>query len=315
MVAANFTLVQLRYFAEAARAGSMTVAARKLHISQPALSTAITQLERELGVTLFERVPSVGIRLTESGREIYLDAAALLTQAESLSERAGGLEGTLSGTLRIGMYLPMAPFRAPTLVQAVARRHPELVLELIEANHDELVRLLDDREIDVALAYSMAPFEAYRSEVLETIPPHAIVPPQHPLAGSSEPIELQRLARDPLILLDLPHTASYYLNLFRSVGVEPDVRFRVHGYETVRGLVGQGFGISVLNQRIAHPRTYSGARTVVVELADELTGLSVSLVRRTDEESARVEAFADVCRRLYGVPSGPGFPQNAEPAL
>lgn len=302
MAAANFTLVQLRYFTEAARAGSMTVAARKLHVSQPALSTAINQLERELGIVLFERVPSVGIRLTTAGRQFHLDAVSLLTQAESMSERANSAAGSLSGTLRVGMYLPMAPFRAPRLVDAFAKRHPQIGIELVEADHDELVHLLDEREIDVAVAYTMAPFEEHRSEVLETIEPHAIVPPEHPHARSPDPVSLVSFAADPLILLDLPHTASYYLNLFRSVGVEPEVRFRVHGYETVRGLVGRGFGVSLLNQRIAHDLTYGGTKVVAVELEEELPGLSISLVRRLDDDSPRVDAFAEVCRRLYGGP-------------
>ncbi|MBK0418860.1 LysR family transcriptional regulator [Leucobacter sp. CSA1] len=299
MSPANFTLIQLRYFTETARAGSMTEAARKLHVSQPALSTAINQLERDLGATLFERVPRKGIRLTAAGRQFHLDAVALLSHAESMSERAGNFAGSLSGTLRVGMYLPMAPFRAPTVVHAFTRRHPQIALELVEADHDELVRMLDEQEIDVALAYAMAPFEHHEAELLETIQPHMIVSPEHPLAGARKPVSLRRFASDPLILLDLPHTASYYLGLIRSVGVEPQVRFRVKGYETVRGLVGRGFGVSLLNQRVAHDLTYGGTKVVAVELEEELPGLSLRLVRRLGEESQRVEAFNEVCRRLY----------------
>lgn len=307
---AQFTLTQLRYFTEAARSGSMTEAAKRLHVSQPALSAAITLLERDLGVTLFERVPRKGIRLTAAGRQFHLDAVALLSHAESMSERIGSFEGALVGTLRVGMYSPMAPFRAPTIVHAFARRHPQIALELVEADHDELVRMLEDQEIDVAVAYDMAPFEQLEIETLETLLPHAIVPPEHPLAGAPGPVELRRFAADPLILLDLPHTASYYLGLFRSVGVEADVRFRVRGYETVRGLVGRGFGVSLLNQRIANDRSYGGTRVVAVELADRLPGLRLSLVRRIGDASQRVEAFAEVCRRLYvsgGAGAGEGI--------
>ncbi|KAA9393678.1 LysR family transcriptional regulator [Kocuria coralli] len=296
---ANFTLIQLRYFTETARAGSMTEAARKLHISQPALSTAINQLERDLGVTLLERVPRKGIRMTAAGRQFHLDAVALLAHAESMRERTGNFGSSLSGVLRIGIYAPMAPFRAPTLIQACARRHPELTLELVEADHDELVRLLDDQEVDVGLAYAMAPFEHYKTEVLETIAPHAIVPAEHPLASSAAPVSLRQLASDPLILLDLPHTASYYVSLFHSAGVEPTVRFRVQGYETVRGLVGSGFGVSVLNQRVAHDVTYGGTRVVAVPLQGPLPGLDVCLVRRSGQESHRIDAFSEICRRLY----------------
>jgi DNA-binding transcriptional LysR family regulator len=299
----GFTLTQLRYFTEAARAGSMTEAARRLHVSQPALSSAINQLERDLGVRLFERVPRRVIRLTSAGRQFHLDAEGLLSHAEGVLERAGSFSQALSGTLRVGMYLPLAPFRAPSLLQAFARRHPNIAVELFEADHDRLVELLDSREIDVAIAYDMAPFEQHHTEALEVIPPHMIVAPEHPLAGADAPVSLTRFAADPLVLLDLPHTAHYYLNLYRSLGLTPEVRYRIQGFETVRGLVGRGFGVALLNQRIGHDLTYGGAEVRSVELEEDLPGLTLLLVRRRDEESQRVRAFTEVCHRIFSRPA------------
>lgn len=299
MIDPGFTLTQLRYFAETARVGSMTEAARRLHISQPALSSAINQLEHDLGVQLFERVPRRGVRLTSAGRQFHTDAAGLLAHAAGLAERAGSFANSLTGTLRVGMYLPLAPFRAPTILQAFTRRHSSIAVELFEANHDRLVEMLEDHEIDVAIGYDMAPLEHLTSEALEVIPPHMIVAPEHPLGASAEPVSLTRFAGDPLVLLDLPHTASYYLSLYRMVGIDPEVRYRVQGYETVRGLVGRGFGVALLNQRMGHDVTYGGAKVRAVDLAEDLPGLTLQLLRRPDDESQRVRVFADVCRSLF----------------
>lgn len=304
MFESRFTLTQLRYFTEAARAGSMTEAAQRLHISQPALSSAIKQLERDLGVQLFERVPRRGVRLTSAGRQFHVDAAALLSHAEGVTERASSFSGSLTGTLRVGMYLPLAPFRAPLLLQAFARRHSGITVELLEADHDGLQQLLDSHQIDIAIAYDLAPFEHHRTEALEVIPPHMIVAPEHPLASSTEPVSLRKFANDPLVLLNLPHTAHYYLSLYRSLGIEPEVRFRIGGYETARGLVGHGFGVALLNHRMGHDLTYGGAKVRALELEEDLPGLTVLLVRRRDEESQRVKAFADVCRLRF-APSRP----------
>lgn len=305
----GFTLTQLRYFTETARIGSMTEAARRLHISQPALSSAINQLERDLGVQLFERVPRRGVRLTSAGRQFHTDAAGLLAHAAGLAERAGSFSKSLTGTLRVGMYLPLAPFRAPTILHAFTRRHSSITVELFEANHDRLVEMLEDHEIDVAIGYDMAPLEHLQSEPLEVIQPHMIVAPEHPLARSTERVSLTRFSGDPLVLLDLPHTAHYYLSLYRMVGAEPEVRYRVQGYETVRGLVGRGLGVALLNQRMGHDITYGGARVRAVDLAEDLPGLTLQLLRRPDDESQRVKVFADVCRSLFSR-GGPAVPRQ-----
>ena len=294
-----FSLVQLAHFTEAARAGSMTVAARRLHVSQPALSSSIKQLERELGTDLLERMPRRGVRLTRSGRRFFEDAVLLLAQARAMEESIARTAGPLGGRLRIGMYQPMAPFRAPQLLQAFTQQHPEVAVELIEADQEELTRLVHDRQVDVAVSYSMVPFTGLHTELLEEIRPHAIVPATHHLAARSGPVPLSELVRDPLILLDLPHTGAYYLGLFRSAGLTPSVRFRLNGYETIRGLVARGFGFALLNQRVPNDRTYGGEALRTIELAGDLAPLPVHIVCHPEEVGNRTaEAFMDLCRRL-----------------
>lgn len=297
-----FSLSQLAHFTETARAGSMTLAAKRLHVSQPALSSSIKQLEKDLGVDLFERIPRRGVRLTRIGRHFYEDAVVLLAQARSMEDSVARRAGSLGGSLRIGMYQPMAPFRAPLLLQAFTQQHPEVAVDLIEADQEELSGLLADRDVDVVVSYAMVPFRGVHTELLEEIRPHAIVSPTHHLAARREPVPLAELAADPLILLDLPHTGPYYLGLFRTAGLSPRVRFRVRGHETVRGLVARGFGVAVLNQRIGLGRTYSGEAVHTVELAGDLEPLPVHLVcHPEDRDNPTVEAFMALCRQLMGT--------------
>lgn len=297
----DFSLIQLRYFAETARAGSMTDAAKILHVSQPALSAAINQLERDLEVQLFDRIPRRGVRLTSAGHQFYVDAVSLLSLAEGARERVNSHANVLRGVLRVGMYEPISAVRAPNLLRAFASRYPEIVLELVEADHAGLRRLLNEQTIDVAIAYDLDQLDEFRTEGLEVIPPHMIVPPEHPLAASTEPVSITKFANDPLILLDLANTADYYLRLYRRAGIEPEVRFRSRGIEAVRGLVASGFGVAPLNQRIGHRYTYAGPKVVAVELAGDLPAVQLTVVSRRDDESLRVDAFFEVCRTLFAV--------------
>ncbi len=297
-----FSLVQLTHFTEVARAGSMTVAAKRLHVSQPALSSSINQLERDLEVTLFDRIPRRGVRLTREGRQFFEDAVVLLAQAEAMEASVTRTRRSLGGHLRIGIYSPIAPFRAPQLLQAFTQRHPAVAVELIEADQDELERLVADGGVDVALSYAMVPFAGLHSELLEEVPPHALLPTSHHLATSGEPVALRDLASEPLILLDLPHTGGYYLGLFRDAGLSPTVRFRVSGYETVRGLVARGFGVAILNQRVPVSRTFSGELVRIVDLSGDPLPLPLHVVCRTvDRESPLIQEFHHVCHELYAL--------------
>lgn len=297
-----FSLVQLTHFTETARAGSMTDAAKRLHVSQPALSSSINQLERDLGVSLFDRIPRKGVRLTREGRQFFEDAVVLLAHAAAMEESATRSRRSLGGRLRIGIYAPIAPFRAPQLLQIFTQRHPAVAVELIEADQDQLERLVTDGDVDVAVSYAMVPFAGLHSELLEKVPPHAILPTSHHLASRAGPVHLQELAADPLILLDLPHTGGYYLGLFRDKGLSPTVRFRVAGYETVRGLVARGFGIAILNQRVPVKRTFSGELVRVVDIADDVPALALHVVCRPAERTdPLIQAFHEVCEELSSL--------------
>ena len=110
------------------------------------------------------------------------------------------------------------------------------------------------------------------------------------------------MSDEPLILLDLPHTREYLLGLFRLAGVEPTIRHRASGYETVRSFVARGHGYSVLNQRIHHDLTYAGGRVVPLRIVEDLPGIEVLLVRPAGARpTAKSTAFIQVTRRLYGV--------------
>ncbi|TYB66680.1 LysR family transcriptional regulator [Nonomuraea sp. PA05] len=298
MKAPSFTLVQLRYFAAAAELGSMTAAARELVVSQSAVSTAVAQLEKELGVQLLLRHHARGLALTPAGRAFYTELRGFLAHSQELADSAANAGRELVGALIVGCFDTLAPFWLPHLVAKYGAQHPAVSMEVLEAPHAALKQNLQSGACEVALMYAYELGEDFETTRVASAPPYLLLPPGHRLAHRKR-IHLAELAEDPVVMLELPHTSAYFHSLFQEVGVEPRVRHRTAGYETVRSMVAAGHGYAILNQRPAHSYTYGGGALVTVALADDFPALDVVAVRmRQARLTRKAEAFVEVCREV-----------------
>ncbi len=294
----SFTLVQLRYFAAAAELGSMTAAARELVVSQSAVSTAIAQLEKELGVQLLLRHHARGLALTPAGRAFYAELRGFLSHSQELADSAASAGGELVGTLTVGCFDTLAPFWLPHLVTLYAERHPAVELEVVEAEHAALKQSLRTGRAEAALMYAYDLEDDLEGTKVSSATPYVLLAKGHRLARRAK-VHLAELADDPVVMLELPHTSTYFRSLFEEVGVEPRVRHRTAGYETVRSMVAAGHGYAVLNQRPAHDQTYGGGEIVTVRLADDFPALDVVAVRmRQARITRKADAFIRVCREV-----------------
>ncbi|QIM15449.1 LysR family transcriptional regulator [Leucobacter insecticola] len=298
----RFTLVQLRYFVTVARLEHMTAAAAELNVTQSTLSSAIAQLEAELGVPLFVRLPRRGLRLTPAGHTLLARSDALLEEAELISRSVHEADPVLTGDLVVGIYAPLAPFRAPALLQQFERLHPGVNLVFLEGDQGTLQQALLDGRCEVALMYDLGVGEQFARRVIETIPPHIIVSERHPIAVSGRhEVSLSEFADEPLILLNLPHTREYYLGLFKLLGITPRLRHVSLGYETVRSFVALGHGYSVLNHWVDHGMTYAGEHVVPIRLSESLPPTEASLVRLKNlRPTQKSLAFESVCLGMVG---------------
>ncbi len=301
-MAKPFTLTQLRYFAVVAELENMTAAAEVLKVTQPALSTAMAQLETSLATQLFVRQRTRGIRLTSTGKQFAQDIKSFLEHADSLYESARGMAANLSGELKVGVFAPLAPFRLPAILQAFEAEHPGVEVSIVEADLARLQEALLGGQCDVALMYGLGLGRGFTYEVLERIPPHVLVHVGHPLAmAGRKEIALRELEGEPSVVLDLPHSREYYEQLYAMAGVVPNVRHRFSGYETVRSFVAKGHGYAVLNQRLHSDTTYSGGHVVSLALTDNFPPIEVMVVRPEGVQATRrVLAFEESCRRIYG---------------
>lgn len=287
----TFTLVQLRYFAAAVEAGSITGAANDLMVSQSAVSAAISVLEREVGVQLLLRQRSRGLTLTAAGREFHRELRGFLAHAVELEESARSAGEDLVGHLVIGCFSTLAPFLLPTLLAESERRNPSVTIDVEEGSHAELKHALRAGTCELALMYGYDLDEDIDRVTVDRATPYALVPQDHRLARRRR-VWLRELAADPLVLLDLPHTADYFTSLFATVGEQPRIRLRSPGFETVRAYVAQGLGYAVLNQRPQDDTTYAGGRVVPLELRDDLPPLDIVIAWiRGTRLTRRAQAF------------------------
>jgi len=288
---AGFTLVQLRYFAAAAELGSMTAAARQLTVSQSAVSTAVAQLEKELGVQLLLRHHARGLTLTSAGEAFQRELRSYLVHTSELAETARSAGEALVGDLTIGCFSTLGPFELPRMLSACERDHPDIRVSVIEAEHAALKQALRGGRCELALMYGYDLDDDIDHVRVGDATPYVLVGRSHRLAKRKR-VSLKELAEDPMVLLDLPHSSDYLERLVASVGIRPRVRHRTAGFETVRALVAHGHGWSVLNQRPASPVTYDGVEVVTLEIKDAVEPLAIVLASMSGVRlTRRAQAF------------------------
>jgi len=296
----DYTLRQLEYFVAVADAGTVTGAAARVHLSQSAMSTAISELERTLGVQLVLRRHARGITLTPAGAALLADARALLAQATDLEQHASHLGGEVAGAISIGVFAILAPYVVPELLSRAARDAPDLELSTIEDTHDRLAEGLTGGLFELALGYDLSDHPELDKEVLCEVTPHVLLPAGHRLARRRR-MSLSALADEPLVLLDLPHSRDYFARLFAASGVTPWVRHRTLSAELARALVARGVGYTVLNLRPRTDVSIEGLRYVVIPVDVDLQAseahLRLVLMRVAGGRRTRkAEALAALCR-------------------
>lgn len=308
----QMSLRQLRYVVAAADCGHVTEASRRLNVSQPSVSGAISELEAELGVPLFIRHHARGVTLTPAGERVINEARLLLKHAQDFTQNAIELGDTLKGEIAVGCFLTLAIRFMPGLLAGFAQRHPGITVTLHEGDQEELIGMLQSGRIEFALAYGLAVPEEIHAEPLIDLPPHAIVAADHRLARRDK-VSLKELAEEPFILLDLPYSRDYFHGLFRAVGVEPRIVFRSRSQELIRGLVAHGHGFAIQNAIPATTVVYDGNSIAVLPFEEILPPTRIMSLRLKHYASRRaVQAFEDYMQEAFG-PTGQFAPGSITP--
>jgi DNA-binding transcriptional LysR family regulator len=306
----DLSLRALRYLVAVAEEGSVTAAARRLNVSQPAISETLAQLERALGLPLFLRHHARGVTPTPAGARVVAEARQLLAHAADFARAARALGDAPAGEITLGCFLTVAPRFLPLLLSAFAARHPSITVRLEEGDQREILSALALGRTELALAYDFALPDTVEAIPLAALPPHAVLPARHPLARRPLLRLAEIAAAEPLLLLDLPHSRDYFLALFRAKGVEPRIGFASRSQELIRGLVGNGHGFAIQNAVPRSPYAVDGSRTVALPLDPDLAPVRLMLLApRGLPPRPAIAAFAAFVREAFA--SGGIFDETA----
>ena len=303
----RFTLRQLEYFVAVGEAGSIALAAEKVNVSSPSISAAVSQMEREFGLQLFVRRHAQGLSLTQAGRQFMRQAQAVLREAGALNRLAGELLGHVQGPLAVGCLLTFAQLVVPSLRREFEARFPDVQVSQFERNQNELFDMLRRAEIDLALTYELNIPPDLRFIRLAALPPYAMLPPDHPLAGQGA-VTLRDLAGYPMVLLDLPHSANYFLGFFEEAGLRPRIAERTRDMAVMRSLVANGFGYAIANIRPLSDTAPDGRKLSFLPFVDPVPPLNLGLVLAEGAENVlTVEAFMAHCAEFISDAAIPGM--------
>lgn len=235
----------LQYFVKLAELRHFSKAASACFVSQPTLSTQIRKLEDELGVSLVERAPR-RVMLTPVGEDIAHRARHVLRDIEQLKDAARRSKDPAIGTLKLGIFPTLAPYLLPHVIPTIRERYPQLCLQLVEEKTDEVLRMLDQGQLDAGILALPVTDHGMDIEVLFEEPFVTALPSSHPLCDK-QVISLQDLEGEELLLLEEGHCLRQHaLAVCKLAGAHGRLDFHATSLETLRQMVAANTGVTLL---------------------------------------------------------------------
>jgi DNA-binding transcriptional LysR family regulator len=290
-----FTIRQIQYFIAAAEQGTVSGAAQSLSISQSSVTEAIRELERDLGVELFERHPR-GLSITHKGHQFLRHATKILADVSDARRTFSEERPAATGSLQLGVTSLVAGYVLSDLLARYRRAHPAIDVSAIEDNGDYLEHLLIGGELDVAVMVisNLRDRMALQAEILEVSPYRLWLPLGHHLAGA-DIIGVNDIAAEPLIMLTVDETEENTGKLLSALGAKPHVAFRTRSVEAVRSLVATGAGVALLPDLVYRPWSLEGDRIESRDVSGSLPVVQVGVVWR------RGSNLPDAARDFIGI--------------
>lgn len=198
------SLRQLEYALAVAEHGHFGRAAEALHVSQPGLSAQVAELEKRLGIVLFER-SRTGTAPTPGGRAVLEHAATVVRAATDLVRVAQLQRGSLQGRIALGAIPTIAPYLLPAVARQLRVEWPDVDLALEELRTAELVRAVSTGRLDLGFLATPVDTEGLTVAELTTEPFVLAVADDHPLARGTGPVGLDALDHVDLLLMEDGH--------------------------------------------------------------------------------------------------------------
>ena len=241
---------RLQVFHTVARLLSFTKAAESLHMTQPAVTFQVRQLEEYFNTRLFDRTHN-RISLTEAGQRVYEYADRIFALYAEMENSVRDLTGEVSGVLLLGASTTIAEYMLPALLGDFKSKYPEVSIRLQVANTDGIVSMVENNIIDLGVVEAPVSNKNLVVENCRMDKMVLIVPPGHELANNKS-VPIEELTRHPYICREEGSgTREVMLEAVTSAGCNPqdlNIVMELGSPEAVKGAVEAGMGISILSK-------------------------------------------------------------------
>lgn len=241
----NVTFRQLRLLEAVARNSSFTRAAEELHLTQPAVSTQIKQLEAEVGLPVFEQMGKK-IFLTEAGKEIYAFSRNIALQFRDIESVLDDMKGVKRGTLSL-CVTSTGKYFAPYLLAEFLKTHAGVKVHLEVTNREILVSKLQENIPDMAIMGTPPDHLELNAQAFMQNPLVIIAAPDHPLAKANR-IPLARLVDENFILREVGSgTRNAIERFFEQRGIKLNTSMEMSRNEAIKHAVMAGLGLGIVS--------------------------------------------------------------------
>jgi len=294
----NNRLKQMRAFCEVVRTGSITLAAQKMFLSQPSVTLQIQAMERELGVTVFERRGPV-LKLTPDGEALYALAKPLVDGIDSLEENFAAQHGKLdSGELNICAGESTILYILPEAVRRFVSAYPRIQLKIHNETGRDGLKMLRADEVDLVVGSMLDVPDDITYQPVVTYDPALIVPLGHPLAGKTS-VTLEDISQFGMILPPR-HLSTWRMvkYVFQQHNLTFSVTLEAGGWEVIKKYVELGMGISIVTDICLT----GNEKLVRIPLNQYFPQRGYGLVLRKGRFlSPQARRFVEILYEVYGI--------------
>jgi DNA-binding transcriptional LysR family regulator len=286
----------LRAFLLVAETGSFSLAAQKLHLTQPAVSKRIAQLEEQLNTTLFDRIGRT-ISTTEAGEALLPHARAVQRELQAAEQSVRDLDGEVRGRLRLATSHHIGLHRLPPVLSFFSKAFPAVQLDIDFMDSEQAYELTLRGEVELAVVtLAPAPVANIVTRPIWADPLDFMVQQDHELTQGKS-LDLNDLSRHPAILPGLnTYTGQIIKNLFDRRSLPMQIAIATNYLETIRMMASVGLGWTVL------PRSMRDASLVTLPVRDARIERTLGAVHHESRSMSRAaQAFIDALHSFEGV--------------
>jgi len=241
------TITQLNYVLAVAEHQNFTKAAEHSYVTQPTLSMQIQKLEDELAVKIFDRSKKP-IELTEVGKKIVAQAKNIVNESDRITDIIDQEKGFIGGEYRLGIIPTIMPTLLPMFLKIFIEKHPKVQLKIKELTTQEIIKQLNDGQLDAALAATPLDDENLLERPLYYEPFVGYIPKNHRLSDRKN-IEVSDLSLDDILLLEDGHCfRDGIINLCSASKNNTPKKFQLESgsFETLTKLANEDLGMTLL---------------------------------------------------------------------